>query len=314
MPWPADYHNRWTLADEVSLAGIGLHSGLVSRVTLAPGTSGGLSMGLMGAAPVPLHHHLVREQRLCTAVQLPTGLVRTVEHLLAALTGVGISDVQIHVEGQEIPLLDGSALPWVEAVAAVGLQPLGGQRSPPVVRETVCIQAGDSHVLALPYEGLRFSVAVNYPSQAIGQQFYEVELTPEQFVEQVAPARTFGFQNQLDALRSAGLIKGGSLHNALVCDDRHWLNPPLRFANEPVRHKLLDLIGDLALAGCLPQGHVSAYRAGHALHIQLAARLAVPCSASPPPHPTDDPIPHHDSRRNPDRCNPGGRPEPGVAQ
>ena len=279
MLWPADYHNRWTLADEVSLAGTGLHSGLTSRVTLAPSTSGGLSMGLTGASPVPLHHHLAREQPLCTAVQLPTGLVRTVEHLLAALAGVGISDVQIHVEGQEIPLLDGSALPWVDAVATVGLQPLGGQRFPPVVRETVCIQAGDSHVLALPYEGLRLSVAVNYPSRAVGQQFYEVELTPEQFVEQVAPARTFGFQDQLAALRSAGLIQGGSLHNALVCDAGHWLNPPLRFANEPVRHKLLDLIGDLVLVGCFPRGHISAYRAGHALHTQLATRLALSCAA-----------------------------------
>ena len=279
MLWPADYHNRWTIAAETSLAGVGLHSGLASRVTLAPSGAGGLTMGLMGASPVPLEGHLARQQPLCTALQLPTGLVRTVEHLLAALAGVGISDAQIHVDGQEIPLLDGSALPWVEAVASVGLQPLEGQRSPPVVRETLCIQSGDSHVLALPHEGLRFSVAVHYPSQAIGQQFYEIELTPQQFVEQVAPARTFGFQDQLDALRSAGLIRGGSLHNALVCDDRHWLNPPLRFANEPVRHKLLDLIGDLALAGCFPRGHISAYRAGHALHTQLAARLAASCSA-----------------------------------
>ena len=279
MLWPADYHNRWTIAAEISLAGVGLHTGLASRVTLAPSTAGGLTMGLMGASPVLLEGRLARQQPLCTALQLPTGLVRTVEHLLAALAGVGISDAQIHVDGQEIPLLDGSALPWVEAVASVGLQPLEGQRSPPSVRETVCIQSGDSHVLALPYEGLRFSVAVHYPSQAIGQQFYEIELTPQQFVEQVAPARTFGFQDQLDALRSAGLIRGGSLHNALVCDDRHWLNPPLRFANEPVRHKLLDLIGDLALAGCFPRGHISAYRAGHALHTQLAARLAASCSA-----------------------------------
>ena len=279
MLWPPDYNNRWTIAEEVSLAGVGLHSGLTSRVTLAPSTSGGLSMGLMDASPVPLHHHLVREQRLCTALQLPTGLVRTVEHLLAALAGVGISDMHIHVEGQEIPLLDGSALPWVDAVATVGLHPLVGKRSTLVVRETACIQSGNSYVLALPYEGLRLSVAVNYPSQAIGQQFYEVELTPGQFVEHVAPARTFGFQEQLDALRSAGLIQGGSLQNALVCDARHWLNPPLRFTNEPVRHKLLDLIGDLALVGCFPQGHISTYRAGHALHTQLAARLAVSCSA-----------------------------------
>ncbi|HBP53218.1 MAG TPA: UDP-3-O-acyl-N-acetylglucosamine deacetylase [Synechococcus sp. UBA8638] len=280
MVWPPDYKRRWTVASETTLAGVGLHSGLASRVTLIPSPSGGgLTMALEDAAPVPLRPHLAREQRLCTALQLPTGLIRTVEHLLAALAGVGISDVRIQVEGREIPLLDGSALPWVEAVATVGLHPLAGQRPPLVVRETACIRAGDGHVLALPHDGLRLSVAVNYPSRAIGQQFYEVDLTPQRFVDHVAPARTFGFQGQLDALRSVGLIRGGSLRNALVCDDRHWLNPPLRFPNEPVRHKLLDLMGDLALLGCLPQGHVSAYRAGHALHTQLAARLAMSCSA-----------------------------------
>lgn len=278
MLWPPDYTSRWTIAAEVSLAGVGLHSGLTSRVTLVPSPSGGLSMGLKDASPVSLHHGLVREQPLCTALQLPTGLVSTVEHLLAALTGVGISDAHIQVEGQEIPLLDGSALPWVDAVATVGLRPLAGQRSPLVVREMVCIQAGDRYVLALPHGGLRLSVAVNYPPRPIGQQFYEVDLTPGRFVEHIAPARTFGFQDQLDALRSAGLIQGGSLQNALVCNSRHWLNPPLRFTNEPVRHKLLDLIGDLALIGGVPQGHISAYRAGHALHTQLAARLAVSCS------------------------------------
>ncbi|MCY3538189.1 MAG: UDP-3-O-acyl-N-acetylglucosamine deacetylase [Synechococcus sp. SB0669_bin_7] len=308
MVWPPDYKRRWTVAAEAVLAGVGLHSGLASRVTLIPSPSGGLTMALEDAAPVPLGPGLAREQRLCTALQLPTGLIHTVEHLLAALVGVGISDVRIQVEGREIPLLDGSALPWVEAVATVGLRPLAGERSPLVVREMTCIRAGDGHVLALPHDGLRLSVAVNYPSRAIGQQFYEVDLTPERFVEHVAPARTFGFQDQLDALRSAGLIQGGSLQNALVCDDRHWLNPPLRFPNEPVRHKLLDLIGDLALLGCFPHGHVSAYRAGHALHTRLAARLAMSCSAPTTPHPTDDPI-HH-----PARSNPGQYPEPGVAQ
>lgn len=308
MRWPPDYNRRWTIAAEVALDGVGLHSGLASRVTMIPSPSGGLSIGFKDTAPVPLHHGLAREQRLCTALQLPTGLVRTVEHLLAALVGVGISDVHIQVEGREIPMLDGSALPWVDAVAAVGLSPLAGERFPLAVREMACLQAGDSHVLVLPYDGLRLSVAVNYPSRAIGQQFYEVDLTPERFVEHIAPARTFGFQDQLDALHSAGLIQGGSLQNALVCDDRHWINPPLRFTNEPVRHKLLDLIGDLALIGVFPQGHISAYRAGHALHTQLAAMLAVSCPHSPP-HPTDDHLPHPAPRSNQ-----GQHPESGVAQ
>ncbi len=285
MMWPPDYNSRWTIAAEVATAGVGLHNGLTSRVTLCPSSSGGLSLGLKGAPPVSLHHGLVRDQRLCTTLQLPTGLVSTVEHLLAALAGVGISDVQIHLDGEEIPLLDGSALPWVDAVAAVGLQPLAGERAPLVVDQVIFLNDGHSYVLALPYDGLRLSVAVNYASAAIGQQFYEVELTPQQFVDHIAPARTFGFQEQLESLRSAGLIRGGSLKNALVCDAHHWLNPPLRFANEPVRHKLLDLIGDLALAGPLPHGHISAYRAGHGLHTRLATQLAgSPSAVTAPTH------------------------------
>jgi UDP-3-O-[3-hydroxymyristoyl] N-acetylglucosamine deacetylase len=116
------------------------------------------------------------------------------------------------------------------------------------------------------------AAAIEFPQAAIGRQLYSVELTPALFVEEIAPARTFGFKHQVDQLLAAGLIKGGALDNALVCDGDQWLNPPLRFADEPVRHKLLDLLGDLALAG-LPQAQVFAFRGSHGLHTALAAAL-----------------------------------------
>lgn len=272
MNWPSDYGSRWTLANEVCLSGVGLHTGATTQVVLAPREHGGFAMGLSPGAPVNVDTSQVIESRLCTRLQLPAGVVGTVEHLLAALAGVGISDVLIHVDGPEIPVLDGSALPWVEAIEAAGMQRLGPRHGDAQVASVLHVQERDSYVLAVPYAGIRLSAAVSYASAAIGQQFHELELSPAAFVEQIAPARTFGFAEQVEALRASGLIRGGSLKNALVCDQNGWLNPPLRFADEPVRHKLLDLIGDLALVG-LPQGHVSAYRASHVLHTRLAAKL-----------------------------------------
>ena len=272
VSWPSDYGNRWTLANEVCLSGVGLHTGATTQVVLAPREHGGFAMGLSPGATVNVDPSQVIESRLCTRLQLPAGVVGTVEHLLAALAGVGMTDVLIHVDGPEIPVLDGSALPWVEAIEAAGMQRLGPRHGGVQVASVLHAQERDSYVLAVPYAGMRLSAAVSYASAAIGQQFHELELSPAAFVEQIAPARTFGFAEQVEALRASGLIRGGSLKNALVCDQNGWLNPPLRFADEPVRHKLLDLIGDLALVG-LPQGHVSAYRASHALHTRLAAKL-----------------------------------------
>ncbi|MGB1002499.1 MAG: UDP-3-O-acyl-N-acetylglucosamine deacetylase, partial [Prochlorococcaceae cyanobacterium] len=128
-------------------------------------------------------------------------------------------------------------------------------------------------ITATPAEGFQVVGVIDFPQVAIGRQQLAISLTPERFVEEIAPARTFGFKDQVEQLREAGLIQGGALDNALVCDGDQWVNPPLRFADEPVRHKLLDLIGDLALVG-LPLAQVMAFRASHNLHTQLAAALA----------------------------------------
>ena len=135
------------------------------------------------------------------------------------------------------------------------------------------VRQGLSFVTALAAESLSIGAGIEFPHAAIGRQLYSLALTPEAFVREIAPARTFGFRDQVEALRAAGLIRGGDLDNALVCDGERWLNPPLRFSDEPVRHKLLDLLGDLALAG-LPQAQVFAYRGSHGLHTALAAALS----------------------------------------
>ena len=278
IAWPADYSLAWTLAAPVERSGVGLHSGGVSRVRLEPSEQPGFRVGWLDAPQEPLQllqPSQVFETQLCTALKLDQRRLATVEHLLAALAGVGLTAVTLLVEGDEIPLLDGSAQPWVEAIAEAGLQGLGSRPVSEPLSRPITLQQGQSFVTALPSDRLRLAAAIEFPQAAIGRQFFSVELTPEAFVRDIAPARTFGFREQVEQLRAAGLIQGGALDNALVCDGDHWLNPPLRFADEPVRHKLLDLLGDLALAG-LPQAQVFAFRGSHGLHTALAAALTSP--------------------------------------
>ena len=282
--WPLDYARAWTLAGSVERSGVGLHSGASCRVRLAPSALPGYRVGWLDdpARPlVRLEPSQVADTRLCTALQLGGRRLATVEHLLAALAGTGVSQAEIWVDAGEIPLLDGSALPWVEAIAEAGLVEVGEREVPPLPPEPLTLRQGLGFVTAFPAEELRLAAAVEFPQAAIGRQLYSIDLTPERFVAEIAPARTFGFRDQVEQLRAAGLIQGGALDNALVCDGDRWLNPPLRFAEEPVRHKLLDLLGDLALVG-LPRAQVFAYRGSHGLHTGLAAAIA---AATPSPHP-----------------------------
>ena len=251
--WPEDYGSAYTLAAPIELEGVGLHSGSPARVRLEPAEQPGFRIGWLDGSDRSLRlldPAQVADTQLCTALQIDQRRLATVEHLLAALAGVGLSQVTILVEGHEIPLLDGSALPWVEAIAAAGLQRLGPRPALQVLDGPITLQQGLSFATALPSDRPRLGAA------------------------------TFGFRDLIEQLRAAGLIQGGALDNALVCDGDHWLNPPLRFSDEPVRHKLLDLLGDLALVG-LPQAQVFAYRGSHGLHTALAAALARRRPSSP---------------------------------
>lgn len=281
--WPCDYSQAWTLAAPVERRGVGLHSGAETMVRLQPSERPGYHVAWLDRPDLPeqqLHPDQVCDTRLCTALQLGERRLATVEHLLAALAGCGISQAEILVDGEEIPLLDGSALPWVEAIGEAGLQTTGPRIPPPLPPQGLIERRGLSFALAMPAERLTLTVAIEFPQAAIGSQLFSLELSPERFVAEVAPARTFGFRDQVEQLLAAGLIRGGALDNALVCDGDRWLNPPLRFAEEPVRHKLLDLLGDLALVG-LPQAQVVAYRGSHQLHTALAAALASCAPALP---------------------------------
>ena len=276
MSWPSDYSEAWTLASSVTRSGVGLHSGLQSQVTLVPTKQEGFYVRWLDqdSDPVRLDPSQVRESQLCTTLDFGHKQLSTVEHLLAALAGCGVSHVEMQVNGSEVPLLDGSALGWVEAIAEAGLsKALTPRSSALVLTEPLVFNRGGSAIIATPAERFRLVGVIDFPQKAIGRQQLAIELNPQRFVNDIAPARTFGFREQVEYLRTSGLIRGGALENALVCDGDTWMNPPLRFPDEPVRHKILDLIGDLALVG-FPQAQVLAYRGSHGLHTDLAAALA----------------------------------------
>ncbi|HEY9826184.1 MAG TPA: UDP-3-O-acyl-N-acetylglucosamine deacetylase, partial [Stenomitos sp.] len=221
---------------------------------------------------IPAQIATLHQTVLSTELKADQATVRTVEHLLAALAALGIDNARIELDGPEVPLLDGSALPWTQAILDVGWTEQTSLKPTYTLHAPIVVQKGDAFVAAVPADHLCLTYGIDFANPAIGRQWCSIHI--EEFAACIAPARTFGFADEVEKLRASGLIKGGSLENALVCGPQGWLNPPLRFSNEPVRHKLLDLIGDLSLLGALPKAHILAYKASHTLHTDLVSRLA----------------------------------------
>ena len=273
--WPNDYESSWTLSSSVLKSGIGLHTGKKNEVRLLPFDQCGFHVSWIGSneKPVPLTIDYVRQSQLCTSLEIGTNRISTVEHLLAACAGCGLTHVHIQFSGEEVPLLDGSAIEWVEAIKDAGLSKVeSSENFSFAIDKPLVLNRGGSVITAIPAQRFTLIGIIDFPYRAIGKQIFEIELTPERFVKELAPARTFGFRDQIEHLKDSGLIKGGSLDNALICDGDNWLNPPLRFHDEPIRHKLLDLIGDLSLVG-FPKAQVLVYKGSHGLHTDMAAEL-----------------------------------------
>jgi UDP-3-O-[3-hydroxymyristoyl] N-acetylglucosamine deacetylase len=257
------------------LSGIGLHSGAETSVNILPAEAGEgryfVRMDLPEKPQIPATIDSVKTTMLSTELAQGSATVRTVEHLLASLCACGLEDVRIEIDGGEVPLLDGSAKLWCDSISQAQDNPFSNPYL--TINEPIWVRKDDAFVAALPAPEMRFSYGIDFPYPILQNQWYSWYPAREKFVEAIAPARTFGFADQIEQLRQAGLIKGGSLDNALVCDRESWLNPPLRFDNEAVRHKLLDLIGDLSLLGKIPQAHYLAYKASHQLHTELAKEI-----------------------------------------
>ena len=273
-------NSEYTVKTAFTCSGVGLHTGVMTTVRVLPANIGEgryfVRVDLPETPIIPAQLKSVLSTTLSTELGHANATVRTVEHLLAALTGMGIDHARIEIDGPEVPLLDGSAQPWVEAIATVGRQTVEGQSQEFnnfKITHPLSVQHGDGFVTAFPASETRFTYGIDFSVPAIGNQWYSYTANPEIFATEIAPARTFTLEEQVEQLRQAGLIKGGSLDNAIVCGHSGWLNPPLRYANEPARHKILDLVGDLSLLGVIPQAHYLAYKAGHHLHVQLVQEI-----------------------------------------
>ncbi|MDY7015001.1 MAG: UDP-3-O-acyl-N-acetylglucosamine deacetylase [Cyanobacteriota bacterium] len=270
-----------TLNKPFEKTGIGLHSGKTVRVRVLPERAGKgryfARVDLPGKPEIPATASSVDRTTLSTELRHNEATIRTVEHLLAALSANGVNYARIEIDGPEVPLLDGSAKEWTEAIARAGIVPCeekGTEPEPKILTEAITVREGDAFVAAIPSTELRFTYGIDFARYpAIGNQWASWSPVEASFAEAIAPARTFGFAEEIEQLRRMGLIQGGSLDNALVCDRNGWLNPPLRFDNEPARHKLLDLVGDLSLLGSISQAHFLAYKASHKLHVRLARAM-----------------------------------------
>jgi len=273
--WPTNYDCCYTLAGVISREGIGLHSGEKTRVKISPYEKEGYYVSFRDKPNeiFKLTQDLIGSTMLCTAVKLGGRNLYTIEHLLSSMAGCGLSYIHIEVDGKEIPLLDGSAIQWVKDFEEVGIK-----KAPKPdnffqeINKSIILNKEGSVIAATPSEKTTIISTISFSYKAIGNQTFVIDLNPKSFVEMIAPARTFGFKDQFQELSELGLIKGGSLENALVCDGDKWVNPPLRFGNEPIRHKILDLIGDLALVG-LPKAQILVYKGSHSLNALLASSL-----------------------------------------
>ena len=277
------YVQRKTIKSKVSITGIGLHSGIYTRVALHPAPAGsgitfvradldGLRIPALQASTTALDH--------ATTVGKDDVQVGTVEHLLAAIVAYGVTDIDINIDGPEVPIIDGSALPFMHLIDAAGVRELEADVPVLRIRKPIELVEGDKSIRITPSNRLLIKYRIEFDHPAIGRQSYNFDLQNDNFLRKIAPARTFGFMRDVEKLRAVGLARGGSVENAIVLDDRGVVNGPLRFRDEFVRHKILDLIGDLALVGRPIIGEISAHRAGHALHSRFVGKILAEAAAA----------------------------------
>ncbi|HYF48792.1 MAG TPA: UDP-3-O-acyl-N-acetylglucosamine deacetylase [Planctomycetota bacterium] len=267
-----------SLRTSVELSGAGLHSGQTVTLKLHPAAAGeGISFVRTDLASRPLIKvtDVVNDAApFRTVIRNGGAEVHTIEHLMSALSGLGVTDARIEISGVEVPGMDGSALNFVEAIQKAGVQEVGTSAKALVLEDPVTIEDGMARMNALPNPGgLKISYTLNYPGQPIAQGFFEIDVTAETFVRDIAPARTFAIKKDAEAMRAAGLGKGATLQNTVVIDGDKVLETKLRFSNEPVRHKILDLIGDLFVLGCPLHAHIVARCSGHKQNRELALKI-----------------------------------------
>ncbi len=269
-------HLQRTLRRPIPCAGIGLHSGTKVTLTLKPAPA---HFGIrfrrtdLGGLEIPATVDNLAGIQYATGLCSDQASVDTVEHLLAALVSLGVDNAIVELNHPEVPIMDGSAAPFVYLINEAGVRTLPVARRYLKVMRPIAMSRGDKRIALYPSDHLKLTYSISFDHPLLRHQARTLRITEDTFVEDIAPARTFGFLKEVEMLRQHGLALGGSLENAVVLGETGVLNPTLRFDDEFVRHKMLDAIGDLSLIGYPVIGHVVAHRAGHALHTAFAAKL-----------------------------------------
>ena len=266
-----------TIGQSFTTEGVGLHSNSPVRVTVhpAPGYTGYVfRRSDLNLFEIPASPERVTHVSYATTLMKSGVMISTVEHLLSALYGCGIDNAWIDVDSLEVPILDGSGREWVRLIEKAGIARLMAQRNYLCVRKRIEVHEKDRTMSIAPSDQFRITCEIDFNHPLIGAQNFDLCLTRESYIREIADARTFGFVHELEILRQNGLARGGSLENAIALTPDGILNTePLRFPDEFVRHKILDIIGDLALAGLPILGHIHASRSGHGLHTMLLSTL-----------------------------------------
>ena len=275
-------NQQTTLKGAAVLSGIGVHSGNPVAITLRPASANhGIAFLRTGMASgndrlIKAHHACVSATELCTVIgDVDSGAVATIEHLMSAFYGLGVDNVLVEIDGPEMPILDGSALPFVKAIDAVGIAQTGTARRWIKVLRHVRIEAGSAFAELRPIDrGFRLDVEIDFESPVIGRSRKAMDLTAAAYRREIAPARTFGMMKDVERYWKAGFALGASLENTVAVGETDVVNPEgLRFSDEFVRHKFLDAVGDLALAGLPLQGAYRSYCGGHRMNVGILEAL-----------------------------------------
>ena len=268
-------HLEQTVALPIEFAGVGLHSGAPVKMRLLPAPAGSgivFRRTDLDNFEIPAIARYVAKVSYATSLMRQGVLISTTEHLLSALIGMGVDNVIVELDNLELPILDGSALPYVQAFRESGIRIQRRRRETVRVLRSIEVREGDKFIGVYPGSGYSIEYTIDFPAP-VGHQSASVDLAAETYGMAIAPARTFGYKTDEKRLRDMGLIRGAGPESIIILEPKGPVNGPLRFADEYVRHKVLDLIGDLALAGRRIEGHVAAERAGHAMHAALVSRL-----------------------------------------
>lgn len=267
-----------TIRQRVKVEGIGLHTGRPARIVFAPAPPNSgihfVRLDLPGQPSITTRAEYVRATAMATTLGGTAFSVSTVEHCLSTLAAFRIDNLTIELEGPEIPICDGSAKYFLEALLQAGFVDQDHPRRYAFITESISVSDGEKYACLTPYSGLRVSCTIDFPHPLIGVQSLDIDVNEASFVREIASARTFGFLKDVEELRARGLARGGSLENAVVLDEKDIVNPEgLRFSDEFVRHKVLDALGDLVTLGQPVMGHLTLFKAGHDVMNKLVQKI-----------------------------------------